>query len=73
MTNSYTQVEDLPAMLNAKILKEFMGISNGTVHALLNSKGFPTLRINKRKLVPRDAFLRWMDANTGNHSDDVGR
>ena len=66
MQTMYKKAEDLPAMLNAKILKDFMGISNGTVHALLNSEGFPTLRINKRKLVPRDAFLRWMEANTGN-------
>jgi len=66
MNNSYKTVEELPVMLNAKILKDFMGISNGMVYELLRSEGFPTLHVNKRKLIPRDAFLRWMDANTGN-------
>ena len=65
MKQIYKAIDELPAILNAKIIKEFLGISNGTAHALLNSEGFPTLRINTRKLVPKDAFVLWMKENTG--------
>lgn|GEM_PF-583142 len=61
-----SDLKELPPMLNAKILKSIMGLSNGSVHALMKSEGFPLLKINnKRKLVPRDAFLQWLNDNTG--------
>jgi hypothetical protein len=28
----------------------------------MHSKGFPTLRIGKRMLVPKDKFLEWLDS-----------
>ena len=72
MNATYKTIDELPAVLNAKIIKEFLGISTGTVHQLLNSQGFPTLRINSRKLVPKEAFVRWMDANTGISKNERG-
>jgi hypothetical protein len=29
----------------------------------LHSKGFPTLRIGKRMVVPKDKFLEWLEHN----------
>jgi len=65
MTPTYKSIDDLPVTLNANNIREYMGISKSMAHALLNSEGFPTLRINTRKIVPRDAFLRWLDTHTG--------
>ena len=43
--------ENLPAVLNA--------------YQLLNTESFPTLRIGKRLLVPRDKLVEWIEQNTG--------
>ena len=32
---------------------------------LLNTATFPTLRIGKRLLVPRDRLVEWIEQNTG--------
>ena len=51
MNNNY---ENLPAVLNANQLATALGISRAGAYQLLNTATFPTLRIGKRLLVPRD-------------------
>lgn len=65
---NYKTIEDLPAVLSAKDIKAYLGVSAGTVHNLLNSPNFPTLKINSRKLVPKEAFIKWMENNTNSRS-----
>ena len=43
--------ENLPAVLNA--------------NQLATAETFPTLRIGKRLLVPRDKLVEWIEQNTG--------
>ncbi len=57
--------EELPAMLTANELAEALGISRAGAYALIHSKGFPTLRIGKRLMVPKDKLAAWIDRNTG--------
>jgi excisionase family DNA binding protein len=57
--------EELPAMLTANELAEALGISRAGAYALIHSKGFPTLRIGKRLMVPKDKLTAWIDYNTG--------
>ena len=59
MNNNY---ENLPAVLNANQLATALGISRAGAYQLLNTATFPTLRIGKRLLVPRDKLVcctRW--------------
>ena len=51
MNNNY---ENLPAVLNADQLATALGISRAGAYQLLNTETFPTLRIGKRPLVPRE-------------------
>lgn len=63
MNNNY---ENLPAVLNANQLATALGISRAGAYQLLNTESFPTLRIGKRLLVPRDKLVvEWIEQNTG--------
>lgn len=57
--------DNLPAVLNASQLASALGISRAGAYQLLNSETFPTLRIGKRLLVPKDRLIDWIDQNTG--------
>ena len=60
-----TNYENLPAVLNANQLAAALGISRAGAYQLLNTETFPTLRIGKRLLVPRDKLADWIEQNTG--------
>ena len=62
MNNNY---ENLPAVLNANHLAAALGISLAGAYQLLNTGTFPTLRIGKRLLVPKDKLIEWIEQNTG--------
>ena len=62
MNNNY---ENLPAVLNANQLAAALGISRAEAYQLLNAGTFPTLRIGKRLLVPKDKLIEWIEQNTG--------
>lgn len=57
--------EELPAMLTANELARALGISRAGAYALLHTKGFPTLQIGKRLMVPKDKLAAWIDRSTG--------
>ena len=61
MNNNY---ENLPAVLNANQLAAALGISRAGAYQLLNTRTFPTLRIGKRLLVPKDKLIDWIEQNT---------
>ncbi len=62
----YKSFEELSAMLTAKELAETLGISKAGAYALLHSKGFPTLRVGKRLMVPKEKLSAWIDRSTSN-------
>lgn len=55
---------DLPLMLTAPQLAAALGISRAGAYQLLNTSTFPTLKIGKRKLVPKDKLIAWIDRQT---------
>ena len=59
--NTYTSLEQLPVTLNADELAKALGISRANACNLMRSKGFPTLKIGKRMVVPRDKLIAWID------------
>ncbi|MBQ3256273.1 MAG: helix-turn-helix domain-containing protein [Oscillospiraceae bacterium] len=62
MNNIY---DNLPTVLNATQLATALGISRAGAYQLLNTESFPTLRIGKRLLVPKDKLIDWIEKNTG--------
>ena len=61
MTTTYTSYNQLPLSLNANDIAAVLGISRANANTLMRAKGFPTIFIGKRMIVPRDKFIEWMD------------
>lgn len=61
----YTSFDELPLVLSAPQLADMLDISRSAAYALLHRADFPTLRIGKRLLVPRDKLLVWLDTHSG--------
>ena len=55
---------DLPLTLNVVDVAEALGISRAAACTLIQSESFPHMRIGKRILVPKEAFLRWIAEQT---------
>ena len=63
MTN-YTSMEQLPITLSANQVARVLGISRANAYTLMHSRGFPTIQIGKRMVVPKDKLIKWMEAQT---------
>lgn len=50
----YTAYEDLPLFLNAETVAKLLGISISSSYELMHEKGFPSLRIGSRLIVPKE-------------------
>jgi predicted DNA-binding transcriptional regulator AlpA len=67
--SSYKAYEDLPLFLNVKDLSSAIGIAPSSCYELMHEKDFPSIRIGKRLVVPRDKFIEWVEK----HSNGGGR
>ena len=65
MKTDYRNFDELPAMLTATELAGALGISRAGAYDLIHSRGFPTLRIGKRLMAPKDKMRLWVDHNAG--------
>lgn len=54
------ELEDLPFSLNAQQVADVLGVAKNTAYTLMHSEGFPTIRIGRRMVVPKEQLLRWM-------------
>ena len=41
-----------------------LGIGRSTAYELVNRRDFPTIRVGRKILIPRDAFEKWLEAQT---------
>ncbi len=57
----YKSFDDLPLMLSVPELAGVLGISRTRAYELAREKGFPTLKIGSRILIPRDKLIAWID------------
>ena len=61
MKVSFTSFDEFPVMLNANQLAQALNLSRAGAYQLMHSSSFPTVRIGKRMLVPKEHLLRWLD------------
>ena len=59
--STYKSYEELPLFLNARMVSRILGVSQSSAYELMHQDGFPSMRIGKRILIPRDRFLEWLD------------
>ena len=51
-------------ILSVEDLQQVLGIGRHTAYDLVNRTDFPTIRLGRKILVPRDALMRWLDRQT---------
>lgn len=52
-------------ILSVSEMGKMLGISITTAYKLVGREDFPVLRVGNRKLIPRAALEKWVEANTG--------
>jgi len=63
MKNKINSFEQLDVTLRAEDVAQVLNISRAGAYQLMHAEGFPTIRIGKRLIVPKDKFLQWMEDN----------
>lgn len=58
----YKNADDLPLMLSVLEVADVLGISRAGAYDLVKSKGFPAINIGRRIVVPKEALLKWIQA-----------
>ncbi len=61
MKNSYCNVDDLPLSLTVEDIGDIMGLSKNKAYELCHSKGFPCVIVGRRMIIPKLAFLKWLE------------
>lgn len=61
----YKSYDELPLFLNAETVAKLLGISPSSGYELMHEKGFPSLRIGSRLIVPKEKFREWVEEKAG--------
>ena len=56
----YKNYDELPIMLSVSQVSKVLGISRTNSYELVRSKGFPSITIGSRIVVPKDEFISWI-------------
>ena len=63
MKNSiYKSYDELPLFLNADTVAKALGIAISSSYELLKERDFPSIMIGNRIVVPKDAFIAWVES-----------
>lgn len=57
--------ENYPPVLQARHVREILGVCEATAYEILNSKACPTIRRGKRMVVLKDSFLQFLKDSEG--------
>lgn len=57
----YKSYDELPLTLSVPEVATVLGISRAGAYELARSKGFPSLSIGSRIIVPKDKFIAWIE------------
>ena len=66
ITSEYRSYDELPLVLNAKMVAQVLGVSPSSGYELMHEPGFPVLKVGSRMVVPKDQFILWVQEHTGN-------
>ena len=61
----YKTYDELPLYLNADTVAKLFGISTSSAYELMREKDFPSVRIGKRLIVPKENLRTWVEARIG--------
>ena len=60
----YKSYDELPINLSVPEAADVLGISRAGAYELVKEKGFPSLTIGNRIIVPKDKLIAWIEENT---------
>lgn len=60
----YKSYDELPLTLSVPEVAAVLGISRAGAYELARSKGFPSLSIGSRIVVPKDKFIAWIETQS---------
>ena len=60
----FTNYDELPLLLNTTELADLLGVSHSSVYELIQEPGFPSLRIGKRIVIPKEELRQWISDST---------
>ena len=60
----FTSYDQLPLLLNVKQLAVLLGVSDSSVYELIEEEDFPSLRIGKRIVIPKEELRKWITSHT---------
>ena len=62
--SNYNSYDELPLFLNAATVAKVLGIAPSSSYELMHERDFPALRIGNRIVVPKEAFIQWVEQHT---------
>ncbi|NLD47338.1 MAG: helix-turn-helix domain-containing protein [Clostridiaceae bacterium] len=54
-----SDINQLPLSLTVSDIAKILGIGKANAYDLCNSEGFPSIKIGKRIITPKPAFISW--------------
>ena len=57
--------------LSVRDIQEALGIGRNAAYCLANRADFPAIRLGNKLIIPRDAFMRWLEAQTADKLDAI--
>ena len=61
----YKSYDELPLMLSVKELATVLGVSRTSAYELTKTKGFPSIKIGSRVVIPKEKLIEWIEKNIG--------
>lgn len=61
MGNAFLSENELPLALTVNDVASVLGIGRRQAYELCHSKGFPCIKVGRRMVIPKIAFLKWME------------
>ena len=62
--STYKSYDELPLLLNVETVAKVLGVSDSSVYELIQEDDFPSLRIGKRIVIPKEELRKWITAHT---------
>ena len=60
----YKSYDELPLLLNVETVAKVLGVSDSSVYELIQEDDFPSLRIGKRIVIPKEELREWISTRT---------
>lgn len=64
--NKIKDCSDLPLTLTVPEIAQILRVNKTKAYELSHRKDFPSMKLGNRIVIPRDAFLRWMEKEVQN-------